>query len=367
MRFLVFYPFIRSFGGIERLLLDMHLESAVRGHRVELLCFDCKVDFSSYCELPIVVHQLKGPRRFFSEVLRLRRFLKDRNEFDQMLVMEMYGAMYAACIRQSFCLHIADTPTLLPRDLTRFSWSAALPSALSPVRPALVKRLKAELVFRLIRRGIRRGKFRATMTRRNAIELERIFGEAFAVIPPGVAEWRSEVGGAGEDCVLLSVCRLEGSKRVDWIIRAFAAMPEPLRDRSRLWIVGDGSLKEDLEAVVDSLGLAERVKFWGHVSESQLEDCYLRSSVFVMPAKQGYGLPGLEALSRGLRLIVHEESGVSEILADCRRATVISDERSLAVAVESCCRTHATAGKEAIQLRTRRDWCRDLFVCFGWQ
>jgi glycosyltransferase involved in cell wall biosynthesis len=367
-RILVFYPFVRSFGGIERLLVDLHLECATRGRTVELVCFESRVDFSGYSEVPLPVHQLRGRRNFICEIARLRRFLNSYAQSDDaILAMEMYGALFASGIRQNYSLHIADTPALLPRDLTRFSWTAASRTAISTDQPGLRTRLKGEFVFRLIRRGVRRARRCATMTRRNATDLLTTFGEEFAVIPPGVAEWTSRTMAAPEECVVLSVCRLEASKRVDWIIRAFSELPEPLRSSCRLWIVGDGSERPALQSSAAALGISDRITFWGHVSESQLEECYNRSSIFVMPAKQGYGLPGLEALARGLRLILHQESGVSETLEDCKRAMIITDEPGLKSAVESFCRTHSTACKLSLQVRTRRDWCCDLLQCFGWR
>lgn len=366
VKVLVFYPFVRSFGGIERLLVDLHVQLQLRGGGVELICFECHVDFSRYCSLPPNVRQLSGPRNYRSEVGRLRRFLRAYRDFDYFLVMEMYGAMFAAGIQESYCLHIADTPRLLPRDITRFSWSAPIPDLLASVRPNFRQRLKAEVVYRLMRRGVGNAVSCATMTKRNARELKTCFGSSFSVIPPGVAEWSSEIGGPGEECVLLSVCRLELSKRVDWIIAAFASMRVELRHKARLWIVGDGSQRKSLEDLAAELGVSDRVLFWGHVSESELEMCYRDSSIFVVPARQGYGLPALEALARGLRLIVHEESGVSEILGQCERVKVITDPVSLSMALESFCLTHAAAGKESVQLRTRDQWCRDLLDCFGW-
>jgi glycosyltransferase involved in cell wall biosynthesis len=53
-----------------------------------------------------------------------------------------------------------------------------------------------------------------------------------------------------------------------------------------------------------------------------------------MPAVQGYGLPALEALARGVPVVLHRESGVSEILRGTPWAEIIedsSDELALAI------------------------------------
>ena len=366
MKILVLYPFVRAFGGIERLLADLHLEAVKFGTSVELVCFQCDVDFSAYCHPAPSVHVLPGRRNYACELLRLRRFLGRQSEPARLLVMEMYGGMYAAGIPQAYCLHIADTPTLLPRDTTRFSWSAPIPTEWGPHNPGFFKRLGAELRYRLIRRGVHRAETCATMTQLNAAVLQTTFARSFAVVPPGVAEWTADVGTNGPDCIFLSVCRLEPSKRVDWIIDAFCQLPQPLLNRSKLWIVGEGSQSAALRSMTESRAAAGRVQFWGHVSETQLEDCYRQSSVFVMPARQGYGLPGLEALARGLRLIVHRESGVSEVLEGRPEATIITDPESLTAALQACCENHQTWRRQSRNIRPRAAWARDLLQVCEW-
>lgn len=362
----VFYPFVSAFGGIERLLIDLHEESNLTGHPVELVCFSCDVDFSRYCKSKLVVHVLTGMRSYACELLRLREFLARQNQPARLLVMEMCGAMYAAGISVPFSLHIADTPKLLPRDTTRFSWSAATPEDWGKQKPRFSKRLSAELRYQLVRLAVHRAEACATMTKLNAGSLRGTFGRSFAVVPPGVAVWTADVGRNTQDCIFLSVCRLEPSKRVDWIIDAYRGLPERLQNRSKVWIVGDGSQNAALRCMAEGYTSIGRVKFWGHVSEPQLEDCYRQSGVFVMPARQGYGLPGLEALARGLRLLVNRESGVSEVLQGRPEVEVITDPESLKAAMRVCCETHNVWERRSLNIRPRAEWALELFTYYGW-
>ncbi len=50
---------------------------------------------------------------------------------------------------------------------------------------------------------------------------------------------------------------------------------------------------------------------------------YGEAHLFLMPAVQGYGIPAVEALTRGLPVLLHRESGVSDILLGTPWATVI--------------------------------------------
>jgi glycosyltransferase involved in cell wall biosynthesis len=365
MKLYVFYPFVSSFGGIERLIVDLHFECARIGVEVELVCFRCGIKFDDYSDAKLAVHELSGSRNVLAEMGRLRGFCRRMGVERNLLVMEMYGAMYAATLSAGYGLHIADTPSLLPRDMTRFSWSGASAEAVGRQRPHFFKRLRCEVSFRLMKRGVRRAGGCATMTNRNSVELERLFGVGFGVVSPGIAEWRGNSTSNSENCVFLSVCRLESSKRIDWVVRAFAAMPETVRANARLVIVGDGSLAGELRSLAEELQVIEWIDFRGHVSEAELEACYRDASVFLMPARQGYGLPGLESLARGLRLIVNRESGVSEILVDSDRALLIDDEAGLVAAMEACCRTHSVTNRECVELRTRRGWCSELLEICG--
>lgn len=355
-----------SFGGIERLLIDFHQQCHGRGIPTSLVCFSNAVDFTKYTTLPFEVHELPGPRNFSSEMLRLRKWSKKVEHDQQLLVMEICGALYGSALTRAYALHIADTPDLLPRDIIKYSYTAGIPAFVMRDKPAVVQRLKGELTLRLARRGVRRAYQRLTMTDRNRVELESIFGSRFCVSPPGIAEVVTDHRPNPPECVFLSVCRLEPSKRVDWIIRAFAEIPTALRQNARLDIVGDGSCADSLRSIARECGVNAQVNFVGHVSEEQLEACYQNSSVFVMPAKQGYGLPGLESLARGLRLIVHRESGVSEILQSCDRAFLIEDQRSLCEAMVSLCTTHQQSSRLCINLRTRDQWCQDILNQCDW-
>lgn len=365
-RIFIFYPFLSSFGGIERLLIDFHLECRSLGIRTALVCFRNAIDFSGYCGPLFEVHELQGARSFSSEFLRLGRWSKGLASSDRVLVMEMCGAIYGCALQCKYALHIADTPDLLPRDVIKYSFSAGIPALVSRDRPSVLRRLKGELTFRLVRHGVHGATNRVTMTNRNRTLLESTFGCPFVASPPGIAAANSGDSPGDKTCVFLSVCRLELTKRVDWIIRAFAKLPPPLRQNARLEIVGEGSASAHLKATAAECNVESQVIFRGHVSEAELEDCYHEASVFVMPARQGYGLPGLESLARGLRLIVHRESGVSELLESCERAVLIDDENSLADAMGQMCSSHLHTRRKSLNLRTRDQWCREILEHCRW-
>ncbi|GAA5119557.1 glycosyltransferase [Pseudonocardia adelaidensis] len=101
---------------------------------------------------------------------------------------------------------------------------------------------------------------------------------------------------------VLFVGRLDQEKRVDELIRAFAALPDGVP--GRLEIVGDGARREEWSALAAGLGLEERVRFRGFISEQELLEAYAGADLFCMPGiAELQSLVTLEAMAAGLPVI----------------------------------------------------------------
>jgi glycosyltransferase involved in cell wall biosynthesis len=132
---------------------------------------------------------------------------------------------------------------------------------------------------------------------------------------------------------VLSVSRIEPNKRIDWILRALEQLEHESPTLSarvdwHLDVVGKGSALEAMQRLATNLGLGERVHFHGYLSDAELAKLYDTTHLFLMPAVQGYGIPAIEALSRGIPVLLHRESGVSDILRRTPWAVVIDGKES---------------------------------------
>jgi glycosyltransferase involved in cell wall biosynthesis len=85
---------------------------------------------------------------------------------------------------------------------------------------------------------------------------------------------------AGPPTVLF-VGRMDQEKRVNELLRAFAALPAGTQ--ARLEIVGDGPMREEWEGLAAELGIGTRTRFFGFVDDDELVAAYRRAAVFVMP------------------------------------------------------------------------------------
>ena len=171
-----------------------------------------------------------------------------------------------------------------------------------------------------VRRGIRQASAFITNTCALRGEMARLYGREAEVLYLGgltAAEPADAVWPVAPPVQLLSVSRLQGSKHIDWIIDAVDRLgSEPKPADVVVHIVGTGPDQARLQRLVDERGLSELVTFHGFVSDEELDRLYRQAHVFLMPARQGYGLPALEALNRGCPVVLNKESGVSEILGD---------------------------------------------------
>jgi len=174
---------------------------------------------------------------------------------------------------------------------------------------------------------------------------------------------------------MLSVCRIEENKRIDWMLRALARMEtdsEPLSAKVdwRLDVAGRGSRLDAMKALAADLGIAERVRFHGYVGDAELQILYDEAHLFLMPAVQGYGIPAIEAMERGLHVLVHRESGVSDVLLETPWATVMEGgEEAMLQAVERAIQAVLRADYLDVarpSLPSEEQWAERVATLCGW-
>jgi glycosyltransferase involved in cell wall biosynthesis len=379
---IIFMPFIDAFGGAERLILDLSkfLHETDVPHL--LACFKQTIDLQSYADWPLQVQQLLPVRNSLTEARALCRFLESAQlaESGLPLLFDLKSAFYSGLVTAGpFSLHLTDPPSLLPADLSKYSHSARrdhdefddLPTS------GAMQTLRAELVHRLNRRGVGRAARVIVMTEKIRKELRRLYRVDSLVVRPGVSAKgfgpKSLEGVSGKPLRMLSVSRLEPNKRIDWILRALAALNATSSLGKADWVfevVGHGPAADSLKKLAYELGVAEQTLFLGHVSNEELAKAYSRAGLFIMPAVQGYGLPALEALEQGIPTIVHKDSGVSEILGGTPWAEVVDgDNGGLTKAIKSM--MHRLESKSLFdstrpRVPTDSEWAKAICHACGW-
>ncbi|XKH55762.1 glycosyltransferase [Citricoccus nitrophenolicus] len=114
---------------------------------------------------------------------------------------------------------------------------------------------------------------------------------------------------------VLFVGRLAVEKNVDVLIRAIGELAATVG--AHLEIVGDGEQRTGLRALVDELGLADRVHFLGHVSDAELHRVYLRADVFCQPGTaELQSLVSLEAMSASRPVVLADALALPHLVSD---------------------------------------------------
>ena len=375
----IFIPFIFGFGGVERLALSLSRFLNETGVPHSIACFQDTIDLASYAEWPLAVNAVSARRNIVHEAIALRRSpVFQSNDAGSVLVFDLKGALYSQFIRRECVIHLTDPPSLLPTDITRDAFSAAATRAqsLAGLRHPLHS-VRAEIAHRATRRGVRRAARVVVMTRVIAEELRRLYDVEATIVRPGVdTRNMRKTASSGNGLRILSISRLETSKRLHWVLSALAALNARSAafgaDRDwRFDIVGDGSQRRELEKLSSDLGLASRVRFHGWLDDDAAQRLTSESNLFIMPAAQGYGLPALESLVRGVPVIAHRDSGVSEILQSTPWVRLVSapDGSDLGDAIAEM---SAAISRGALRdypvpmIPSETDWAAELSRICGW-
>jgi glycosyltransferase involved in cell wall biosynthesis len=142
--------------------------------------------------------------------------------------------------------------------------------------------------------------------------------------------------------IILSVARLVEKKGLRDLIAAADILRRRGRD-FRVEILGDGPLRQALEAQVTGLGLSDRVQLLGTQTHDRVRRAYQRASVFALPCVimddgDRDGIPNvlLEAMGSGVPVVSTPVSGIPELIESERDGLLVppSDPPRLADALE---------------------------------
>ena len=153
--------------------------------------------------------------------------------------------------------------------------------------------------------------------------------ERFA-FPDGGARW------------LLTVARLEPHKGVDTVIAALPAIVAQAPD-VRYAVAGSGPERERLEKLAHKIGVADRVRFLGEVSDADLPALYNLASVYVGASRraerigvEGFGISLVEASACGLPVVAGNSGGIPDAVRDGETGFLVPPEDTAALSGVVC-------------------------------
>jgi len=156
------------------------------------------------------------------------------------------------------------------------------------------------------------------------------------VIPNGVdlapfqagpeAVSRADLGFSDKDVVLTYTGRLGPEKNLAFLLRAYAGTARAYENVG-LMIIGDGPERDNLEALVRMMGIADRVHFTGVVAYEEIPRYLVAADAFVTASvTEVHPLSVIEAMAAGLPVLGIRSPGVSDTVEDGVSGLIAQEE-----------------------------------------
>jgi glycosyltransferase involved in cell wall biosynthesis len=355
---------IEQFGGAERsvIALSRWLYQQHRPNHIVTYIDHCNL--AQYATHPMQVFELKPPMGPRKKIAALRHYFRQQPANAPKPLFSGYQPALHATLAgiRGFHTLMHDTPSLFGDEGVRNTR----------------EKIRIAVCNRIIGYGLRTGGNTIVTSEYLRSECRKDFNiEAKIARMGGLSSASStpRIRPVEQQLRMFSVCRIEANKRIDWIIRSLAELERaetPLSSRIdwRLDLAGKGTLIPSLKKMAQDLGIGDRIHFHGFVSDEDLEQLFAQAHLFLMPAVQGYGIPAIESLKRGIPVLLHRESGVSDILLDTPWATVLTGgEEYMTDALRSAIdgviqgRHHTVAQPN---LPTEDTWAEQVANLCGW-
>ena len=168
------------------------------------------------------------------------------------------------------------------------------------------------------------------------LEREGLAPERIRVIPNGVTADRFTIARPARPVrTIVTVANLRKEKGHDVLLRAIAALSRSHGDLTFV-VAGDGPRGAELRALASSLGIADRVRFSGHVDD--VPALLGQADAFVLPSlSEAFPNAVIEAMAASLPVIASAVGGLLDLVDHGRTGLLVppSDPGALAAAIES--------------------------------
>ncbi|MBL7703064.1 MAG: glycosyltransferase family 4 protein [Ferruginibacter sp.] len=133
------------------------------------------------------------------------------------------------------------------------------------------------------------------------------------------------------DKILLTVSRMADTEQYKGYDRVLEALPDLIKLYPNLhyMMVGkyDPAEKKRLDAIIEKLGLRQRVVFTGFVPDAEMAMHFKLADLFIMPSeKEGFGIVFIEAMFYGLPVIAGNKDGSVDALCNGELGTIIDPD-----------------------------------------
>ncbi len=310
----VYFPF----GGLQRDFLKIASTAMERGHTVRVLTMDWQGEKPAGLDVQLLPHSAVSNHRLCQKFTQTITTLLPDNPcdavvgFNKMPGLDVY---YAA--DSCYQARMRDTRTSVYRLMGRYKTYAGFEKAVfSPES-------KAEILLL------------SPQEKQKFIDCYATPEERFHLLPPGISkdrfrpvnassireELRAEFGLSEDHIMLLMVGSAFKTKGVDRAIRAVASLPENLRNRVRMFVLGRSKI-DAFSSLAKKINIADRVNFLG--GRDDVPRFLLAADLLLHPARtENTGTALIEAMAAGLPVVVTENCGYAFHVRDAEAGRLV--------------------------------------------
>jgi glycosyltransferase involved in cell wall biosynthesis len=135
------------------------------------------------------------------------------------------------------------------------------------------------------------------------------------VVPHGVDIPKATATSPPREHMILTVGAIQKRKNIARLVRAFEQTPPGWR----LVLAGaaNGFGAEEELAAVETSPRRTDIRVAGYVTAAELDSLYARASIFAFPSlDEGFGMPVLDAMARGVPVVTSNRSAMPEVASD---------------------------------------------------
>jgi glycosyltransferase involved in cell wall biosynthesis len=286
-------------GGAERVVSLLANKMAEQGHQVEIICLKFNdVYYKLHPEVKVTLAMQQTKNRL-TEVFWLRKYIKQVNP-----------DMVIAFTEGVYCFTIA---ALLGTKIPVIASERLDPSAMTWKRNLLKRFLLPHADWLVVQTKTIKDYFPKSIQKKTSIIFNPV-NEKVSLTPSPSPKDEGNDAEEGKLNRIISVARLYPQKNQEMMIRAFAKIAEKYPDW-KLVIYGEGPLRVELEALVSSFKLQERVLLPGR-TEKVIEELR-KSKIFCLSSDyEGMSNSMIEAICVGLPIVTTKVSGTDELVND---------------------------------------------------
>jgi glycosyltransferase involved in cell wall biosynthesis len=182
-------------------------------------------------------------------------------------------------------------------------------------------------------------------TRDDVVRLLRVPASKIDVVPLAVEPPPPAYGDADDDIrtryslgsrqLVVAASAKRPHKNLLRLLEALALIPS--ERRPALVLPGYPTPhEEELKQRAEEVGVSADVRFVGWIPGDELDALYRAAACFVFPSLyEGFGLPVLEAMARGVPVACSDRGAIAEVAGDAARAFDPESARAIATAIES--------------------------------